>query len=179
MIRSGINKKMPYSYTLWDSATLQYIDKNYQKNISILDVGPGEGKYSRLLHQYKNIDGVEIYQKYIVQFGLVDKYRKVFNMDIMNFNEFGNYSLVIMGDILEHLTIDDTKKLLNNILMTSDLIVQIPYEYEQGEYDGNVHETHLQPELTYELFLSRYSEFNFQYIVGGNEGGVFVTKSRI
>lgn len=167
---------MPYSYTLWDNQTLTYIKRNYPVNISILDVGPGEGKYARLLSEYKNIDGVEIYSKYISDFGLEQKYRKIYNMNILDFNYFNEYSLVIMGDILEHLTVSDTTKLLSNILLTCDLIVQIPYEYEQGEYDGNVHETHLQPELTYALFLERYSEFGFTYVAGGKEGGVFVAR---
>ena len=67
------------------------------------------------------------------------------------------YDYFIFGDIIEHLSIEDATDLLNYINMRKQkCMVAIPFEMEQGEEHGNIHETHLQPDLTHEIFLERY-----------------------
>jgi hypothetical protein len=39
-------------------------------------------------------------------------------------------------------------------------MIAVPYLYEQGTWEGNVHETHYQPDLTPEIVASRYPELN-------------------
>jgi hypothetical protein len=69
-----------------------------------------------------------------------------------------------MGDVIEHLSVDDAKKILDSISASNKkCMVAVPYLFEQGEEYGNVHETHLQPDLTHEIFLSRYPQMNLLY----------------
>jgi hypothetical protein len=62
-----------------------------------------------------------------------------------------------MGDVLEHITFVQAKNLLDKITAKDKLcLVAVPYMYEQGESEGNVHEIHHQADLTHEIFLERY-----------------------
>ena len=57
--------------------------------------------------------------------------------------------------------LEKAKLLLNKISeLNKRCLVAIPYLYPQGEHDGNIYETHHQPDLTHELFLNRYSNMN-------------------
>jgi hypothetical protein len=42
-------------------------------------------------------------------------------------------------------------------------MIAVPYLYEQGEEFGNIHETHLQPDLTPEIMLERYPDLKLIY----------------
>lgn len=129
------------------------------KNIKILDVGPGAGVYQALLGEllgYQNIDCVEIFKDNIEYYNLKKFYKNVYNDDIVNFN-FEYYDLIIMGDILEHIKPEVAIKLVENICKKcACLLVQIPYKYEQDEEYNNKWEKHEQGDLTHEIFLERY-----------------------
>ena len=60
-----------------------------------------------------------------------------------------------MGDVLEHLTVEESKSVLNK-MKDKKVMVAVPYLFEQGEEMGNIYETHHQPELTHELMIERY-----------------------
>jgi hypothetical protein len=62
-----------------------------------------------------------------------------------------------MGDVLEHIELESAKKLLSRFISgkCGQIIVSVPYEYEQDELYGNKHEKHLQPE-TNELFVEKH-----------------------
>ena len=137
-----------------------YILKNFlDKNTTILDVGPGTGTYFELLkNDYKNIDCVEIHEPNIIGNNLKEKYRNVFLSDIINF-EFNTYDIIIMGDILEHINIEGAQKLIKQIChKCKQLIISVPWEYEQGMFYNNPYEIHLQPDLTEDIMKIRYSE---------------------
>jgi hypothetical protein len=62
-----------------------------------------------------------------------------------------------MGDILEHIPAYEAMYLVDKMNKANKkLLIAVPYLYEQGEYDGNIHEVHHQPDLTDEIFLKRY-----------------------
>ena len=136
---------------------VNHIIKKFPHTTKILDVGAGSGKYGSLLRMwFNNIDAIEIFEPYIDQFKLKDIYNNVFNDNIINF-DISNYDYIIMGDILEHLSIDDAKELIKKITHNNQkCMVAIPYKMEQGEVNGNIYETHLQPDLTHDIFLLRY-----------------------
>jgi len=129
-------------------------------NCSVLDVGPGYGKYGRLLQMYaKQIDAVEIYEPMIEINGIDKVYDNVFISDICDF-EFDYYDIIIFGDVLEHIDPDKAKKLLDRIYdKAKEIFIVVPYLYEQDAFGGNPYEVHLQPDLTHELFLERYPKF--------------------
>ena len=101
---------MPSSYFDFKDEIKKYIYDRFSKDMRILDIGPGEGTYAQLLSDYKNIDCVEIYQPYIDTYNLTSQYKNVYNINIMDF-DFEYYDIIIMGDILEHLSVEDSLKL--------------------------------------------------------------------
>jgi len=149
---------MPYSYSLFKNEFKQHlIDSKFSRKINILDVGAGSGAYGHLLkNDFPIIDAIEIYPNYIEMFNLNEYYRNVFIGNIMTF-DFSEYYYLIMGDIIEHLKIEDAQKLLFDINKKEKCcMISVPYLFEQGEEYGNKYEIHHQSDLTHEIFLERY-----------------------
>jgi hypothetical protein len=148
---------MPYSYSKYKEEYKQHMLSNFNTNIKILDAGAGSGAYWDLLSSnYKWIFALEIYTPYIQMFDLNSKYINVFEADIRTF-DISIYDYIILGDIIEHLSIKDATELLERIHNSGQkCLVAVPYEFEQGEEYGNIHEIHKQPELTPNIMLERY-----------------------
>lgn len=165
---------MPYSYTLFKEEIKQHFLDNLERDIKILDVGPGCGTYSLLLKEhFPNMDAIEIFENYIHQFDLKSKYNKVILGNVMDFVDISNYDYIILGDVLEHLSISDAIGLMNMIRYFEILcLVAVPYNYEQGTYMDNVYETHLQPDLTQEIVLQRYPRLKL--LIGDDKYGYYI-----
>lgn len=150
---------MPYSYDTFDGLIRSFLTSHIPLSANILDVGPGEGKYSRLLPEY-TLDCIEIFEPYIDQFQLRSKYRHVHTGHIADFPfDQHTYDYVLMGDVLEHLSLHEAKKCLQGAkTMNARVFVAVPYRYEQGEAFGNIYEMHLQPDLTPDVMSKRYPE---------------------
>jgi hypothetical protein len=148
---------MPYSYEYFKKEFHDHLLHNFDESLNILDVGPGCGTYGKLLGlNFNNIDACEIFEPYIDEFKLHNIYRCVHNMDVLDI-DLMDYDYVIFGDVIEHLSIDNAKMILE--ALDENLIycmVAVPYCMEQGEVGGNIYETHLQDDLTHEIFLERY-----------------------
>lgn len=165
---------MPYSHPAHYAKTVELIKSNFNKDDTyIIDIGVGAGIYRDLLPEY-HIDGIEVYEKYINDFNLRSRYDNIFNEDAVDFNYTNKYNLAIMGDVLEHLKISEAKKILNALVENNtSIITQVPYLYEQGIYDGNIHEVHIQADLTDELFLKRYAKYDFKLLSKDEVCGVY------
>lgn len=142
----------------------EMITMTYPPETRILDVGAGQGKYRVLLPEYEYVYAVEVFEPYVHQNKLLDLYHKVYTQDIREFVNAYGYSLltgmvVVMGDVLEHLTVDDAQHVIEQLRRyVTEIIVVIPYEYPQDEEDGNVHQRHLQDNLTVESMTRDYPE---------------------
>jgi hypothetical protein len=117
---------------------------------TILDVGAGWGKYRDLLPEYRCMDACEIWKPYIEGEDLHSRYRHVFDVDIVDLVALdtwhpGRYDLVIMGDVLEHLTRPRAQFVVSRL---GAALVVVPFLYPQNEVDGNPHEVHWQSDLT-------------------------------
>ena len=143
------------------------------QNKRILDVGPSIGTYSKLIREYGyKIDCVEIYEPYITKYNLKELYDNVFVGDIINF-DISNYDFIILGDVLEHIEEEQGIELIKKLYSKCDeLVVAIPFNAPQGEWGGNIYETHLQPNLTHEDFLKKYE--GFRPLEYRNDYGVYV-----
>lgn len=131
-------------------------------NATCLDMGACDGNYFHLLNDLFIMDGVEVWKPNIDQYNLEEKYRTVFNADIRTFT-YDFYDLVIFGDIIEHLEIDEAKKVLEYAKEHSRfIVVSVPYSFKQGAIYGNPYEKHIQDDLTHEIFLSRYPGFKLK-----------------
>lgn len=154
--------------------TIEFISNTFpDKNIKILDVGPGQGIYNKLLKLkgYYNIDAIEVYKPYIEKFDLYNMYNNVYNENILKFT-YKYYTLIIFGDILEHLNIKQAKRVINFAQNHSKLIiVAVPYcDYQIGQQlDGSG--DHKQFDLTRDVFLNRYDNFNL--LIDNEKVGVF------
>jgi predicted TPR repeat methyltransferase len=152
---------MPYSYNQGKQEIKQHFIREIPFNTYIIDCGAGCGTYSDLLRMlYKNIDGIEIFQPYVDMFNLEDKYKRLFVQDVLTF-DFSRYGYAIFGDIIEHLSVENAQILLSRLHQEGiKIMVAVPFLFEQGTYLNNLNETHLQSDLTHEIFLKRYPMFN-------------------
>jgi hypothetical protein len=70
------------------------------------------------------------------------------------------YDLVIMGDVLEHMTVEAAQLFLSRCEAAhAAVLVLVPFLYEQDACWDNEHERHLQPDLTDAVFNERYPGF--------------------
>lgn len=165
---------MPGSFDFFNDDVKNFVCTNFVPGSNILDVGPGAGKYGKMFKDKYQIDGCEIFNPYIFQYGLEKIYRKVYNEDICKFVfTRGNYDLIILGDILEHIKVEPAQTLVKRLNedLGAALLILVPYGYHQGVSHGNVHEIHEQPDLTEKLFHERYP--GFTKILGNDKQGVF------
>ena len=169
---------MPTSHPLYKESVKNWFLQNVPTDTKILDVGAGIGTYSDLLIGYGyKMDAVEIWQPYIDKYELNKKYGVVYNENIlaMDVNLLDVYDFFILGDVLEHLTVDDGQWLMSFLkLKGKKYLVAVPYQCEQSEYEGNKYEIHLQEDLTFDIMCERYPQLDLLY---GNEVyGYYVNK---
>lgn len=154
--------------------TIELVQKMFpDKDIKILDVGPGRGIYNTLLKEkgYRSIDAVEVYGPYIEKFDLEEIYTNVFHKNITDF-KYDFYDIVIFGDVLEHLNVKNARKVISYAQKHSKLvIVSVPYRaFQIGcQLDGSG--DHRQSDLTRDVFLKRYEGFNL--LIDDQNTGVF------
>ncbi len=139
---------------------LRFIQERFHGRSTFLDVGPGAGVYADLIvpHGFANIDAVEIYEPYIDLYSLRPKYRNIYVGDICTF-AFPQkyYDCVIIGDVLEHLSIEDSQRLIARLRdQCMYALFSVPWMYPQDPIGGNEAERHLQPDLTPAVMKQRY-----------------------
>lgn len=164
----------------WAGLTVRTIVENeFTPSSSILDVGAGKGKYRLLLPEYSHVDAVEIWEPYVTGYRLHEMYRAVYERNIIEVaEEFSiagvKYDVVIMGDVLEHLTVLDAQRVMHDFKdVAEEVLVVIPYGYEQGEEHGNPYQRHEQPDLTVENMHERYPELKLDTIQADAVGRPF------
>jgi len=126
---------------------------------SVLDVGVGFGKYGVLAREYTDIrhgryqrkewkvviDGIEIFSPYYNP--ICDIYDRVYGQDVKELlPHLKNYELVLICDVLEHLTKDDGIQVLAECkrMATKAVIVSTPFgPYPQDTCFGNENERHI------------------------------------
>lgn len=149
------------SYDYGKKEICDWIRKNFSRDAEILDVGAGDGKWRRLLKDYSNMDAVEAFYPNV--WHINGLYRNIIVDDICNV-KYEHYDLVIFGDVIEHLYVEKAQKVLEYAKNHSrDVIVAVPFLYEQHAIYGNPFEIHVQPDLTRELFAERYKGFEVLY----------------
>lgn len=148
--------------------SINYIQERIRKDESILDVGFGAGYYGRSLKYlgYNNIDGIDVYEDDIEELNLDNTYNNIYIENIIDFN-FKHYDMIIMGDILEHLKLEDAQKLLSKWKKEKrykHILISVPYEFMQNGTDKNPFEKHLQSEITVKYMSDNYPHLKLIYL---------------
>ena len=158
------------SFSCFKKEIAELLRAEFEPGASALDVGACDGKYSDLLGGYFRMDAVEIYKPNADR--LLTKYLHVYNVNILGF-EFYRYDLIIMGDVLEHLSVEDAQATIRYAYpRCTELMIAVPYLYVQGPAYDNTYEVHLQADLTHELFMQRYP--GFKRVFGSTEYGYYL-----
>ena len=146
------------SYIFGKIEICSWIRNHFPAEAEILDVGACEGNWAhRLGGDFDNIDAVEAWAPNLEN--LKGLYRDVYYCDIREF-EYDWYDLIIFGDIIEHLPVEDAQKVLEYAKpRCKDMIIAVPFLYNQGAIYGNPYEVHVQNDLTAENFEERYPGF--------------------
>lgn len=117
----------------------------------VWDVGPGKGTYSDLSRADTSChwNAIEVWQPYVDQYGLNHKYNSVIVEDIrkvdFSFSRISSNSLIIFGDVLEHMPEDDARQvILKAKKYFRYILVSIPIVHSpQGAVHGNPYEEHV------------------------------------
>ena len=136
--------------------------------LTVLDIGPGFGKWGVLIREYlelwnrynykknkwvKTIDCCEAFKDYLSP--LHDYvYNNIINQPIQEYVKImPNYDLAIMIDVFEHLTKEEGKKLIKDLMLkVKNLIISVPALWSpQGAAYGNIYEIH-KSQWTYKEF---------------------------
>ena len=152
---------MPFSTSYFKEQTKQYILDKYEKSAKILDIGAGAGAYYNMLSAegYTELDCVEAFENYIIEYKLTEKYKNVILGDVTKlYIDFDQYDLIILGDVLEHIQLEDAKILLNK-MNRSNVIIGVPFNSYQGIHFDNIFEIHLQEDLTFINFFERFKDY--------------------
>lgn len=139
---------------------------------TILDVGPGEGIYSDLIKEKfgdkVSITAIEVWNPYIIEYELHKKYSTIIESDVRFVDNF-SYDVVILGDVLEHMSKTDALELWEKVKRQAKYaVISIPIVYmPQGAYGGNPYEVHVKDDWTADEVLSSFSNVvdhaQFQY----------------
>ncbi len=140
---------------------------------TVLDIGPGVGTYGSIIREnlkVERLDAVEIWGPYIEKYRLNEIYDNVFVCDVRYWRDFG-YDLVILGDVLEHLTLEEAALLWETMSsQAGGALISIPIVYyPQGYIEGNPFETHQVTDWTTEKVLKHFNsivEYNEFHVTG-------------
>lgn len=153
---------------------MTWIVKTYpDRSTPILDIGAGAGIYGKLLKElgYVNVDALEYEPSYVEKFRQCEIYNNVYLGDMRTYEPVKNYDIVIMGDVLEHVSEKDALNTMN-IHCNSDRIISVPWHYKQAAEDGIECEKHIQDDLSYASVCKIYNPD--KWLRNGKIVGVFI-----
>lgn len=156
------------SYIRGKENTILYLKSHFPKGSTCLDVGVCDGVWNLLLEDWFVMDGIEAWKPNIYKYRLFDRYRNIYCKDVIGFEYPRNYDVIIFGDVLEHMTVEEAQQVLEYAkTKATEIIVAVPFGYEQDALGGNTYEVHKQPDLTPEIFNERYPGFTPIYMWDG------------
>lgn len=124
-----------------------------------IDIGCGSGIYARMFPEL-DWTGIEIWEPYIDRFSLDRLYERFILGDARRWVPDNKYDIAIAGDVLEHMTKEEAKDLLDKLKSCSDVVlISLPVVYfPQGELEGNPYEKHVVDNWTVEDVIDAFGE---------------------
>lgn len=165
---------MSYSLRGGKEQTAEWFQENEANIQTVVDIGPGSGTYINLIKKEYNCclnshwTGIEIWKPYIEQFGLESVYNRIINQDVrtVDWKQLGPISVVIAGDVLEHMTKEAAIALVDQVLAVADtMIVSIPIRHmPQGEHAyENPYEEHVKDDWSHDEVMETWSHYIFKH----------------
>lgn len=152
---------------------------------TVLDIGAGKGTYLKLLKHKSNVLPsakfvcIEAWAPYVEKFNLPSKYDVVINEDArkVNYRDMGNIDLTIAGDVLEHMTKEESISVVDQIATISRfMVISIPViHYPQEAINNNPFEEHIKDDWSHDEVMSTWGKFIIDSSVG-REIGVYLLK---
>ena len=128
--------------------------------LRILDVGTGSGLLADYLAKTNwdyVLDGVEVWEPYVEEFGLTQKYSTLYVQDAREFTDWAGYDVVMFGDILEHMSKEDAIALWNSAAEVRHRFIAIPTVHcPQGEEHGNPYEVHVKDDWSHREVMDSF-----------------------
>lgn len=171
---------MPYSLKSGKNETINWFCTNELSINRIVDIGPGSGTYINLIKEQNNYCktaqwiGIEVWKPYVEKYKLEQRYDLIINKDVrlINWAEIGPVSVVIAGDVLEHISKEDAIILVDKILTVSKmLIISIPIVHmpqDHKAYD-NPYEEHVKDDWTHNEVMETWSQYIKQHYRKGKK----------
>ena len=167
---------MPFSSNNGKSYIKHIIEKLNPK--TALDIGCGSGTYAKMFPRIK-WTGVEIWEQYVEKYNLRNLYQEIHIADARTWEVDKDYDVVFMGDVLEHMQVDEARNLLGKFSKETTIIVSIPIgAYPQDEYEGNPYERHITDNWTVDKFHAEFGQ-STDHVVDGDIGVFVYTKGDI
>lgn len=104
---------------------------------TVLDVGPGHGKYGVLLREYAGVevvDAVEMWEPYVEEFNLRGIYDEVLVSDVLDLPEefFADYDAVLTVSSIEHMPKEPAIEWLRRI--PGHVVIVTPRDWMQEDH---------------------------------------------
>jgi len=142
---------MPYSSNAFDHWVGGMI--GLLQPAKVLDIGPGAGKYGRIVREVAAKDdftshttAIEIDESYVEEFQLRDIYDEVIVDNALNLIDKPQtrFDLVLIGDCIEHIRKSAGIDLLNFLIYrTGYICVVYPDRFIQDDWEGHAAEAHI------------------------------------
>jgi hypothetical protein len=109
---------------------------------TILDIGPGNGTYARLLGKNYQYIGIEAFEPYVSMFKLHELYEEIIIEDAI-VAKWPKADCVIFGDVLEHMPMDVACREIKRADEYAHCIISVPLgDCPQGAEYENEFERH-------------------------------------
>ena len=143
--------------------------------VSVLDIGPGVGTYAKLLAglPIARMTGVEAWEPYVATYRLREYYDEIIIGDA-RVVDLPEADVVILGDIVEHMTRDEARELWRRCASAGRqaVFLSIPIvHYPQDEIEGNPYEIHVEEDWSHERVLDSFEGIGAWW--SGTEVGVY------
>lgn len=140
---------MPFSDEqgkIWALKRIEELDPS-----TVLDIGPGFGYYGQRIRWLEKqpfaLNAVEVWGPYVEKFDLERIYDEVYVCDVRHISKdlTSGYDLVIVGDVIEHMTKHEARQLLIRLIESNkNVLIAFPVLHlEQGAWEGNTFEKHI------------------------------------
>lgn len=173
---------MPSSNKEGKSVIREWVTEFSPNVNTVLDLGVGNGTYHRLFSKKSDVlrnahwIGIEAWQPYITEFDLENRYNSIINQDIrtVDYSKLGTIDLVFAGDVLEHISKEESIMVVDNILKVAKrIIISIPIvHWPQGEEGGNPYEAHVKDDWSHEEMIETFPQIKRSWT--GNSIGVYL-----